>query len=422
MLSNGETAAEQRQQKWGAPRALRSSVREHPMGGMIMYSRIASAAVACIAACGLALAAEPASVQGTIVKVDTAKKTLTVKTDDGVKAFSVSKETKFFGPRGGASDDGIEDDRLVAGASVRIVPNPRGRWVKEVHLLSGASAKRPAHGEDEQPATTAGLSRKKMAEKTEGAMTSTGEVVRGTLVKVDRTRKTLTVHTEDGTRTFMTGKDTKFFGSRGGASEEGINDERLVAGAEVQIVPTPAGRAAREVHLMSKTSARMPRPADDTKTGTDKDADKAGPAPAAARMTRAPRVSRTPAAAGERVSDDRMDKQKAPVATDKDESKSAPAHHGAAKPVDGVEGRILAVDVDSRHITVQLKTGRKQELTVTDDTQFIGPRGGVSDRGIKDDRVMSGAEVTLVFTPGGRALKEVHLPFRNDIERGDKNK
>ena len=74
-----------------------------------MHVRLAAVLAACFAACALALAADE-GVTGTIVKVDKAKKTLTVKTDDGVKTYSASKETKFFGPRGGASENGIEDD------------------------------------------------------------------------------------------------------------------------------------------------------------------------------------------------------------------------------------------------------------------------------------------------------------------------
>src|SRR5262249_38280060 len=99
-----------------------------------------------------------------------------------------------------------------------------------------------------------------------------------------------------------------------------------------------------------------------------------------------------------------------------------PVHHTAAKPIDGVEARIISVDQAAKHISVQLKTGRKQDLAITDETQFIGPRGGVSNQGIKDDRVVPGADVTLVFAPGGRALREVHLPYRNDIERNEKGK
>lgn len=371
-----------------------------------MFVRFSGVLIAATASCALVLAADEAAVQGTIVKVDKSKKTLTVKTDDGARTFSASKETKFFGPRGGASDDGINDDRLVPGASVRLVPTANGRWLKEVHVLAAASAKRQA--EREESPTARG--RKGGGEREAADDNAPASEVRGKLVKVDRARKTLTLQTESGQRTFTTGRDTKFMGPRGGASDDGIDDERLKAGAEVRIVPTTGGRAAREVHMLSVASAKAAKPTDEEK-----------PMPSAARTTKAPPTDRTRKDAKPTDSDENM--KKSGSANGKPDAKASPTHHTVAKPVDGVEGRIVAVDVDNRRFTVQLKSsGRKQEVTVAEDTQFIGPRGGVSDRGIKDDRLMPGAEVTLVFAPGGRALKEVHLPYRDDIEGREKDK
>jgi hypothetical protein len=43
---------------------------------------------------------------------------------------------------------------------------------------------------------------------------------------------------------------------------------------------------------------------------------------------------------------------------------------------------------------------------------FTGPRGGVSDQGIKDDRLTKGAELTLVIAGNNRAIHEVRLPER----------
>ena len=49
---------------------------------------------------------------------------------------------------------------------------------------------------------------------------------------------------------------------------------------------------------------------------------------------------------------------------------------------------------------------------ISDDTKFIGPRGGVSDAGIKDDRLKEGAEIKLVISGNNRTVREVHLPER----------
>ncbi len=84
-------------------------------------------------AAGTASAADK-EVKGTVVKVDAKNRTLTVKTDDGEKTYDVNDETKFVGPKGGASDAGLKDDRLVAGAQVKLVVAGNNRTAREVHL------------------------------------------------------------------------------------------------------------------------------------------------------------------------------------------------------------------------------------------------------------------------------------------------
>jgi hypothetical protein len=93
---------------------------------------IAASAVLLVFAGGL-LAADK-EVKGTVVKVDLDKKTLTVKTDDGEKTFDINDDTKFLGPKGGASKEGIKDDRLVKGAEVKLVIAGNNKTAREVHL------------------------------------------------------------------------------------------------------------------------------------------------------------------------------------------------------------------------------------------------------------------------------------------------
>ena len=87
----------------------------------------------------LFLAANTASaadkeVKGTIVKVDLKANKLIVKTDDGEKTYDVNAETKFIGPKGGASETGLKDDRLVAGAEVKLLIAGNNKTAREVHL------------------------------------------------------------------------------------------------------------------------------------------------------------------------------------------------------------------------------------------------------------------------------------------------
>ena len=82
---------------------------------------------------GVASAADK-EVKGTVVKVDLKASKLIVKTADGEKTYDVNAETKFVGPKGGASEAGLKDDRLVAGAEVTLVIAGNNKTAREVRL------------------------------------------------------------------------------------------------------------------------------------------------------------------------------------------------------------------------------------------------------------------------------------------------
>jgi hypothetical protein len=83
-----------------------------------------------------------------------------------------------------------------------------------------------------------------------------------------------------------------------------------------------------------------------------------------------------------------------------------------AKDSKGIKAKISKVDIDKMTISVETEDGKKHDFKVDDDVKFIGPNGGLSKQGIKDDRVKAGAQVTLVTDASGKTLKEVHLPRR----------
>ena len=83
--------------------------------------------------------------------------------------------------------------------------------------------------------------------------------------------------------------------------------------------------------------------------------------------------------------------------------------------------KIVHVDLDGETITVTTEAGKKITYSVGNDTQFIGPRGGVSKLKIRDDRVAIGNEITIVLATG-KTLKEVHLPYRPREKKSDKDK
>jgi hypothetical protein len=81
-----------------------------------------------------------------------------------------------------------------------------------------------------------------------------------------------------------------------------------------------------------------------------------------------------------------------------------------------VKGTIVKVDVKNNVITVKTDDGNK-DYDVNKDTKFIGPKGGVSDKGIEDDRLEKGAEVKLLVAGNNKTLREVHLPMRKSDKK-----
>jgi len=84
----------------------------------------------------------------------------------------------------------------------------------------------------------------------------------------------------------------------------------------------------------------------------------------------------------------------------------------------GVKATLVKADVDRKMLVVTLEGGKRMEYEVTKDVKFVGPRGGVSKEGLKDDRLTAGAE--LVLKADGKTLREVQLPFRGKKGADDK--
>jgi hypothetical protein len=98
-----------------------------------MLRHAAAGIVVVLLAAGVASAADK-EVKGTIVKVDVKANKIVVKTDDGDKTYDVNDETKFIGPKGGASAAGIKDERLAVGAEVKLLVAGNNKTLREVHL------------------------------------------------------------------------------------------------------------------------------------------------------------------------------------------------------------------------------------------------------------------------------------------------
>jgi FlaG/FlaF family flagellin (archaellin) len=98
-----------------------------------MVRRISLVLLALMIMSSVLLAADK-EVKATVVKVDAKKMTVTVKTDQGDKTYTIGADTKFIGPRGGASTAGIKDDRLSPGAEITLVIAGNNKTVREIHL------------------------------------------------------------------------------------------------------------------------------------------------------------------------------------------------------------------------------------------------------------------------------------------------
>jgi hypothetical protein len=98
-----------------------------------MPRRIATAILAFLMLASVVLAADK-TFNATLIKVEVRKKLLIVKVEDEKKEYVVDSKTKFIGPRGGLSDDGIKDDRLKPGALLQLVIAGNNKTVREVHL------------------------------------------------------------------------------------------------------------------------------------------------------------------------------------------------------------------------------------------------------------------------------------------------
>lgn len=103
---------------------------------------------------------------------------------------------------------------------------------------------------------------------------------------------------------------------------------------------------------------------------------------------------------------------------------SLPAQGGKKDTKDAKEvvGKVKEVLVAKKSFTITLAGGKDRTFLVNDATKFVGPRGGVSPDGLKDDRLAKGNEVKVIPAADDKTAKEVKLPFRKKAEKDKKDK
>jgi opacity protein-like surface antigen len=103
-------------------------------------------------------------------------------------------------------------------------------------------------------------------------------------------------------------------------------------------------------------------------------------------------------------------------AADKEQAKDAKAEGKEVK------GEITKIDKDKMTFKLKTEDGKTTDYKIEDATKFVGPKGGAAKEGIKDDRFVVGAPVTLVLSKDGKKVEEIHLPNRSDLPKKTKSK
>ena len=85
-----------------------------------------------------------------------------------------------------------------------------------------------------------------------------------------------------------------------------------------------------------------------------------------------------------------------------------------------VVGKVKVVNLARNNFTITLESGKDRTFAVDKKSKFLGPQGGKSKDGLKDDRMAKGYEVKVVPTKNGKTAKEVHLPYRKKVSEKEK--
>jgi hypothetical protein len=180
-----------------------------------------------------------------------------------------------------------------------------------------------------------------------------GKEVTGTLVIVDAENKRITIAEKGKHVVYGLNMKELLVTVNDKVSPAGLKDKALIRGVELVLIIPESGKFVNEIVVGPRKTAL-------TDTGQPKDGNRPKP------------------------------EQRATTAT------------------------VVKVNLEKMILTVKAE-GKTFDLTVGDETKFIGPKGGKRGTGaigLKDDALKEGAEIQ--FTPGkdGKPVEEIRLPFR----------
>jgi hypothetical protein len=82
-----------------------------------------------------------------------------------------------------------------------------------------------------------------------------------------------------------------------------------------------------------------------------------------------------------------------------------------------VKCKLVKVDEKNMILIVVTDEGKEINYDVNDETKFVGPKGGVSEKKLEDDRLTKDAELILVIAGNNRTIREVRLPERKGSDK-----
>jgi hypothetical protein len=82
-----------------------------------------------------------------------------------------------------------------------------------------------------------------------------------------------------------------------------------------------------------------------------------------------------------------------------------------------VKCKLVKVNMKTMVMTVVTEDGKQINYDINDDTKFLGPKGGVSELRLKDDRLAKDAELVLVVAGNNKTVREVRLPERKSKDK-----
>jgi hypothetical protein len=195
--------------------------------------------------------------------------------------------------------------------------------------------------------------------------------VEGKVVKVDAAKGTVTITSDKGgEQTFNVTAATQIIGPRGGIVHRRLHDPRFHEGLPITVVGN--GTAATQLLLgVDRKSAKSGDKSAASKSGTDRSSGFRG----------------------------------------EDAAKSDEADDDNDFP-----GKIKSVDADKNLLVVTLLTGKDRSFMVGGDAKLtVGRR--VSQKGLSDPALKTGASVTVVTDEGGKKVKEVKVDAVGGMRR-----